>query len=192
MLADIIIIGRKIKLRKKTITDARDDYAWHNDPELARIDAAPRLTLPFIQYLSIYADELYRESPVRYEFAIDTPDDKHIGNCIYYGIDMFRGETELGIVIGNRDYWNEGYGTDAVTILVTHIFRQVDFKRIYLKTLVSNSRAQKCFQKCGFSPYGRRNRDGHSFVLMEMYRKQWEEKHPSLEATVGINDSNAN
>ena len=181
MLADIIIIGRKIKLRKKTITDARDDYAWQNDPELARIDAAPRLTLPFIQYLSIYADELHRESSVRCEFAIDTPDDKHIGNCIYYGIDMFRGETELGIVIGNRDYWNEGYGTDAVTILVTHIFCQTDFNRIYLKTLESNSRAQKCFHKCGFSPYGRRqNRDGHSFVLMEIYRKQWEEKHPSL------------
>jgi len=45
-----------------------------------------------------------------------------------------------------------------------------------LKTLDDNDRAQRCFKKCGFAPYGHRNRDGFYFVLMELHRKQWEEQ----------------
>ena len=100
----------------------------------------------------------------------------HIGNCTYYGIDRTKGEAELGIMIGNRDYWDKGYGTDAVTTLVDYILRRTKLNRIYLKTLVSNTRAQKCFKKCGFTLYGHLNRDGYNFVLMELHRKQWLEQ----------------
>ncbi|GAI69666.1 unnamed protein product, partial [marine sediment metagenome] len=80
------------------------------------------------------------------------------------------------IMIGDRDCWDKGYGADAVTTLVSYIFHQTNLKRIYLKTLDSNSRAQKCFQKCGFTPYGHMAKDGFSFVLMETHRKQWEKQ----------------
>jgi RimJ/RimL family protein N-acetyltransferase len=82
-------------------------------------------------------------------------------------------------MIGNRDYWNKGYGTDTVTTLVDYIFRQMNLKRIYLKTLDWNIRAQKSFQKCGFTPYGHLARDGYNFVLMEIYRSQWRKKQKS-------------
>ncbi|GAI42350.1 unnamed protein product, partial [marine sediment metagenome] len=78
----------------------------------------------------------------------------------------------LGIMIGNRDYWDKGYGADTVTTLLSYIFHQTDLKRIYLKTTDSNNRAQKCFKKCGFTPYGHMERDGFSFTLMEINRKQ--------------------
>ncbi len=172
----IMIAGKNIILRDKRVADAQDDYAWQTDPELARLDAAPVLILSFPQYLGNYADELYRSNSTRRRFGIDTPDGKHIGNCSYYGLNEAKGEAELGIMIGNCDYWNKGYGTDAVTTLVSYIFRQTNLKRIYLKTLESNLRAQKCFQKCGFTPYGHLNRDGYSFALMEIHRKQWEQQ----------------
>jgi len=79
-------------------------------------------------------------------------------------------------MIGNRNYWDKGYGADAVTTLVNYIFRQTNLNRIYLKTLDSNSRAQKCFQKCGFTPYRHLIRDGFRFVLMELHRKPWQEQ----------------
>jgi len=83
-------------------------------------------------------------------------------------------------MIGNRDYWNRGYGTDAISTLVNHIFSQMNLSRIYLKTLESNARAQKCFQKCGFTPYGHLARDGFSFILMEIYRNQWQEQQAEI------------
>ena len=171
-----MITGSKIKLHDKRLADALDDYIWRTDPELARLDAAPLLTTTFSQYLSDYSNELHYSCLIRHRFAVETLDGKHIGNCSYYGIDETKGEVELGIMIGNRDYWDKGYGADTVTTLVNYIFRQTNLKRIYLKTLESNSRAQKCFKKCGFTPYGHSVRDGFSFVLMEINRKQWPEE----------------
>ena len=169
-----MIIGSKIILRDKRLADASDDYTWRTDPELAQLDAAPLLTTTFAQYLSDYTSQLRYLPSTRHQFAIDTLEGKHIGNCVYYGINETKGEAELGIMIGNRDCWNKGYGADAVTSLVNYIFHKTNLKRIHLKTLDSNSQAQRCFQKCGFTSYGHLVKDGFSFVLMELHRKQWE------------------
>ncbi len=176
-----MIIVNKIKLRDKRLADALDDYIWRTDPELVRLDAAPLLTTTFPRYLSDYADELHCSSSIGHRFAVETLDGKHIGNCSYYGIDETKGEAELGIMIGNRDYWDKGYGADTVTALISYIFHQTNLERTYLKTLESNIRAQKCFQKCGFTPCGHLDRDGFNFVLMEVNRKQWQEQQPKVE-----------
>ena len=171
-----MISSSKVKLRDKKLADAPDDYVWQTDPELAQLDAVPPLTITYPQYLSNYVSELYNSSRTRYLFAVETLDGRHIGNCVYYGVDEANGEAEVGIMIGDRNYWDKGYGTDAVTALVNYIFRQTNLNRLYLKTLDGNDRAQRCFKKCGFTPYGHRNRDGFYFVLMELHRKQWEER----------------
>ena len=168
-----MIIGSKTILRSKRLAYAQNDYMWRTDPQLAQLDAAPPLTTTFSRYLSDYANELCYLPSIRQEFAVETLDGKHIGNCVYYNISKTKDEAELGIMIGNRDYWDKGYGADAVTTLVSHIFRQTKLKRIYLKTLDWNRRAQRCFQKCGFTPYGHLVRDGLNFVLMEIHREQW-------------------
>jgi RimJ/RimL family protein N-acetyltransferase len=168
------LMGSKVKLRPKKLSDARNDYLWQTDPELARLDAVSVPTIPFSQYLLDYSSELHFPTPTRHSFAIETLDGKHIGNCVYYN--ETKEEAELGIMIGNRDYWDKGYGTDALATLIDYIFLKTNLKRLYLKTLDWNHRAQKCFQKCGFTPYGHLLKDGHNFVLMELHRKHWEEK----------------
>ena len=171
-----MIKGRKVILREKTLADAQDDYLWQTDPELAWLDAAPRVTVTFQEYLSAYAQELRYSGPIRRSFAGETLDGKHIGNCVYYNVNEARGDTEIGIMIGNREYWDRGYGTDTVIALIEHIFRGTSLNRIYLKTLVSNTRAQKCFQKCGLAPYGRTMRDRFNFVLMDIEREEWQKQ----------------
>jgi len=171
-----MIVGGKVRLRGKKLDDAVNDYAWQTDEELTRLDAVPALTMTFPDYLSGYAVELRNPDSDRHLFAIDTLDGKHIGNCVYYNVSESRGETELGVMIGNRDYRDQGYGTDAVAALADYIFRQTNINRIYLKTLEPNGRAQKCFCNCGFISYGRLVRDGYNFVLMEIHRNQWEER----------------
>ena len=171
-----MILGSKIKLREKTLADAPNDYTWRADPELAALDAAPRLNTSYSRYLADYVSELRYPPPNRQRFGIETLDGKHVGNCTYFGINETRGEAELGIMIGNRNYWSSGYGADAVTTIVNHIFQQTKLNRVYLKTLETNARAQKCFVKCGFTPYGHLKRDGYKFVLMELHRKEWEKR----------------
>lgn len=165
--------GRRVILRNKRMSDARKDYQWQRDPELAWLDAAPPLTCTFAEFLAGYTAEVQYPGPNRRAFAIDALDGEHIGNCVYYNIDHTEGETEVGIMIGNRDYWDKGYGTDALNALVDHIFGRTGLTRCYLKTLASNDRAQACFRNCHFTPCGYLDRDGYSFLLMDLHRDRW-------------------
>jgi len=171
-----MISGDKVKLREKRLADARDDYAWLTDAELAELDAATLPTTTFPQYLADYTSDLRYPPTIRHQFAILTREGKHIGNCTYYGIDSDKGEAELGIMIGDRDYWDQGYGSAAVAALLDHVFQQTRLNRLYLKTLVANTRAQKCFTRCGFVPYGHLKKDGYSFILMELHREEWQKR----------------
>ena len=177
---DGMIFGDKVLLREKRSSGAHNDYLWQTDQELVELDASPMLTMPFSHYLLDYALQLRSSALIRRPFAMETFDGKHIGNCSYYNVEGTKGEAEVGILIGDRDYWDKGYGTDAITALVSHIFEETRLKRLYLKTLDWNKRAQQCFNKCGFTPCGQLYQDGYNFVLMELHRKGWEKQHGKI------------
>jgi RimJ/RimL family protein N-acetyltransferase len=173
--------GAKIKIREKALTDARNDYQWCRSEELSRLDAAFPINMNLSQYIDEFTLELRYPSLTRHRFAVDTLDGEHIGNCSYYNIDVKRGEAEIGIMIGNSDYWNKGYGTDTIRTLINYIFNHTSFNRLYLKTLEWNIRAQRCFLKCGFTPYNQLPRDGYKFLLMELTRQQWQKQKKEQE-----------
>lgn len=170
-------MGNKVMLCQKTEEEARNDYRWAKDPELARLDAVPPLNIPFTLYLADYTKELRNASSKRGRFAIKTLEGKHIGNCTYYDINEGKKEAELGIMIGDRAYWSKGYGTDTVSTLMSYIFHQTRLDRIHLKTLRWNTRAHRCFEKCGFVPCGNLSFKllGYDFLLMELRRSRWQE-----------------
>jgi RimJ/RimL family protein N-acetyltransferase len=159
--------GRMAVLREKRLSDARQDFAWRSDPELARYDAARPFAAAYEDFVALYRDELGYPNPYRRTLAIEDARGRHIGNAMYYNIDTIRREAEIGITIGERPYWNQGYGADAVEALVRYIFDVTGFRRIYLKTLDWNERAQRAFQKAGFRVCGRTRRGGNAFVIME-------------------------
>ena len=167
------ISGQKVRLRQKKLTDVRNDYNWQSDPELARLDAAPVLKASFPVYLMDYVEIIHKPERNRYPLAIETLDGKHIGNCTCYDIDEGKSEAQVGIMIGDRDYWDKGNVVDTITTLVDHIFLSTLLNRVYLKTLDWNLRAQKCFRNCGFIRYATVMRNGHNFLFMEIKREQW-------------------
>ncbi len=166
--------GEFVVLREKRLSDARDDFGWRSDVELARFDAARPFAATFDDYVALFKDELAYPSPYRRTFAVEDAAGRHIGNVMYYNIDTIRREAEIGITIGERDCWGNGYGADAVRTLVKHILRATGFRRVYLKTLDWNVRAQHAFERAGFRPCGRSRRGGNAFVVME-YMAMWGE-----------------
>ncbi len=170
-------MGKKVELREKRIADAPDDYSWRMDAELARLDATRPLRMAYNDFLRYSQEEIDYPSPRSKRFGIDDHNGKHIGNCMYYDIDTRRRETELGIMIGDSEYWSKGYGTDAVDTLIEYIFTRTDIKRVYLHTLEWNVRAQKSFGKSGFHPVQNVRRRGLEFILMEILRPDWDQTH---------------
>ena len=164
--------GARVTLREKRLGDAWNDYRWRSQAELSRFDAARPLTITYPEYLALYREELLYPSPYRRGLAIEDEEGRHIGNIMYYNIDALRQEAELGVTIGEPEYWNKGYGTEAVRLVVEHLLGKPGFRRVYLKTLDWNSRARRSFEKVGFVEYGRAQRAGNSFTLMEI-RREW-------------------
>lgn len=163
--------GEKVVLRNKRREDAEADYAWRKDSELATYDAAKPITTPFEDYLALHEDDLDNPSPFRRTLAVDDREGRHIGNVMFYNIDRLKSEAEVGITIGDRRYWGSGYGTDALTAFVRHLFANTSLTRLYLKTLDWNVRAQRCFEKAGFVRTGLSRRSNGTFVLMELRKE---------------------
>jgi RimJ/RimL family protein N-acetyltransferase len=171
--------GSSILLREKRWEDAERDYRWKSDPEIARLDATLPVQLSFHQFQAL---QIYHPPVMDWAsktFAIDTLEGEHIGNCMYYNLDRYAKTVEIGIIIGESQCWNKGYGTEALRLLVRYVFEELRLRRIYLHTLEWNVRAQRAFEKCGFLPSRRRGRDGYLFLVMELDRREWERRNLS-------------
>jgi len=109
--------------------------------------------------------------------AVETLEGIHIGNIMYYDLNTQNRQAELGIMIGDKDYWSSGYGTDTVNTLLQHLFTILELDRVYLHTLSWNYRAQASFTKSGFKLIRNVKRGREDFILMEVLRSDWEELH---------------
>ncbi|MBI4339280.1 MAG: GNAT family N-acetyltransferase [Chloroflexi bacterium] len=181
-----VIHAGKVVLRPKGLQDAPDDYAWRCDPELAELDATTPIKQPYQDFLRSYQDELRYPSPWSVRWAIDSDEGRHIGNCMCYDINTAYGEAELGIMIGDREYWSRSYGYDTMVGLIEYMFSNSSIRRLYLHTLTWNHRAQRCFEKCGMTPVHPVQRFQRELLLMELKRDKWmtirEEKLAPLRA----------
>ncbi len=164
--------GTRVVLREKRLGDAPDDYHWRSQSDLSRYDAARPLTMTYQEYLAFYREELLYPSPYRRSLAIEDEAGRHVGNVMYYNIDTLRQEAELGITIGERQYWGKGYGTEAVRLLIEHLLGRLAFRRLHLKTLAWNRRARRCFEKAGFVECNRSYRGASGFIFMELRRER--------------------
>lgn len=144
------IAGDKVCIRDRTSGDTIDELTWSQDTEIAELDPSTG---------EAFGLQLY---------SIDTLDGKHIGLCSLYN--WTTTDVQFGIRIGDKDYWNKSYGTDATSILVNYCFAFTEIDRIWLKVLPDNIRAIRCYEKCGFIRTGRLATGGHYFIVMERRR----------------------
>ena len=175
-LPEVNIEGKLIRIREKRVEDIPDEYAWRVDEELSRLDATRPLTMSYDDFLKYSKEEMQFPNFRSKRLAVETIEGVHIGNVMYYDLNMRNAETELGIMIGNKEYWGKGYGTDIVKTLLKHLFEDLKLERVYRHTLAWNYRAQSSFSKSGFREIRAVRRGGQDFLLMEVNRNSWEEE----------------
>ena len=162
------IEGSLTNIRTKKIQDLELDYKWRTDPLLCALDATVPITISSKNFISRETDDLKYPVPWSEKFAVETKEGKHIGNCMYYDIDIINQEAEVGIMIGDKNFWDRGYGCDALSTLVNYIFGFTNINKLYLHTLMTNKRAQNSFKKVGFSKVKEIRKEGMNFILMEI------------------------
>ena len=169
--------GEKVRVREKRVKDIQNEYSWRVDPELSRLDATKPMTMSYEDFFRYSKEEMQFPNYRSKRLAVETLEGVHIGNIMYYDLNMQNRQAEVGIMIGDKDYWSNGYGTDTVNTLLRHLFTILELDRIYLHTLSWNYRAQASFAKSGFKLVRNVKRGGQDFILMEVLRSDWEEQH---------------
>lgn len=172
--ANVRMLGDRVLLREKSPADIADDYRWRTDSELSQLDAGSPIRMSYGAFERHSMDELNYPATRSKRLSVDTSEGVHIGNVMFYDINMRSKQAELGIMIGDKDYWGRGYGTETVDLLLDHMFGEYPFKRVYLHTLSWNSRARKSFHKSGFNEVKPVRKGPHNFILMEIWREDWE------------------
>lgn len=154
----VVVWGERIGLRpfEDPLTDgeAARVYRWSRDEQLAHWSGGTPTELTLEEFRGRLRGDRNHGLSDRRAFFIVTRAGELIGRVGCFAIDWDGRQGELGIVIGERAYWGQGYGRDAVTTLLRHIFETTPLESIHLFTYPENLRAQRCFAACGFRVVG--------------------------------------
>jgi RimJ/RimL family protein N-acetyltransferase len=172
--------GALVNLRAPEMDDLDRNTRWINDREVTRY-----LILRY--EMSRLAEEGWLRDlvskPQAYDrpfFAIETKEGHHIGNINLAKAVPEEQKCELGIMIGEKTYWSQGYGTDALRTLIRFAFDEMNMNRVELGVYDFNERGQAAYRKAGFVEEGRRREAlyteaaYHDIVVMSVLRDEWQ------------------
>ena len=146
------LTGKKCYLSPMNPEDAPKYVGWFNDLEVA-VNLKTQMNINLVSEREFLEKNLKEGSPF---FAIvDLATDKLIGNCGLHDIGWIGRHAEFGILIGEKDYWNKGYGEEATRLILDYGFNIINLHNIFLKVLEFNKRAVRAYEKAGFKQIGR-------------------------------------
>ena len=147
--------GKLIRLRAREPEDEPLLYKWFNDPEVTefltvRYPLSHAREKEFIEHTQTPGYSLA-------SFAVETiAENRLIGGVGLEGASPENRSATLGIAIGDKQFWNSGYGTDAMRAICRFGFEMMNLHRIALEVYDGNARAQHVYEKIGFQVEGRR------------------------------------
>jgi RimJ/RimL family protein N-acetyltransferase len=82
-------------------------------------------------------------------------------------------------MLGEKEFWNKGYGTEAMQLVLQHGFQTLNLNRIMLEVYTTNPRAIRCYEKVGFVHEGCKRQGMYKngvyidVLLMSVLRQEW-------------------
>lgn len=144
-----ILYGEEIILRPLLEKDLDSCLIWLKDPEINKYlkqnyeDLTMKQELEWFNYIQGSNNDIV--------FAVITKkNQRYIGNCALHKINWQEKTCEFGIVLGEKVYWNKGYGSDATRIIIKFAIEDLLLSKIILHVFEYNLRARKVYENCGF------------------------------------------
>lgn len=147
------LAGKKSFLRLLVLSDVSERYlGWMNDPQVVRF-MRHRSYRSTMKSLEDFVKS--REWPRDLTLAIvDRETNLHIGNIGLTAIDWANGKAELGMLLGDRNFWGQGYMSEAFDLITTFAFSRLKLHRLYAGTERDNQAAVRLFKKAGWEKEG--------------------------------------
>jgi [ribosomal protein S5]-alanine N-acetyltransferase len=107
----------------------------------------------------------------------------HIGNLNAY-VNENHGLADIGILIGERAVWGEGYGSEAWIAVCNYLLREVGIRKVTAGTISVNDPMLAVMSRAGMIDDGRRVRHQLwggkevDIVHRALFREDWLKRHP--------------
>lgn len=147
-----MIKGVNVIIRSIIKSDRESYFNWINDRELVHFNSIFK-PISELDHHDWFEKISKLKNLVIYSI-IERSSNILIGSCSLRNINYVFKSAELQIRIGEKDYHNTGFGSEAIKLLLKHAFLDLNLKRVYLYVFENNLRAVKAYKKCGFLEEG--------------------------------------
>ncbi len=140
-------------LRPFKKSDAELWQQWDTDPEVQAFMPGSLNEPQDIEEQYKYIEECEADEE-GYYWSIETKDGVTIGTIALTEFNDYHGVANLGIVIGDKNYWGKGVATEVITTLVNHAFEHLNIFSISAEVEGGNIPMMKALEKVGFKQNG--------------------------------------
>jgi [ribosomal protein S5]-alanine N-acetyltransferase len=146
--------GEKIYLRAISTDDVTEEYlSWINDEETTR-GLASGVFPSGIEDLRKFVEGAIQNKNVVMFAICDIQNDLHIGNIKLDNFDWVSRTCELGLLIGNKNYWGKGIGSEVCKLTLQYAFTDLNIRKVSLAVYANNPAAIRLYEKLGFVQEG--------------------------------------
>ena len=178
------LIGKRVYLRALEKEDLIYIRKWSNDPEIRKLtgEVASISQADADRFL----ERIYNDNTRKWFVIVIKENDRVIGEAGLLRMFHAWRTTDISIIIGEKDAWGKGYGTEAILLLIDYVFRRLNFHRVAIGVVSFNEKAIHFWEKVGFKKEGIQ-RDGyyynhkyHDFVMMSILEDEFRELHRGI------------
>lgn len=152
-------------------------HRWINDPEVHQFLNS---YLPMMEEdQKEWLEKVHKQKQNNIVFMI-VADGKPIGSMGIHNIDHRQGTATTGALIGEKEYWGRGYGSEAKMLLLEYAFNVLNLRKIYSNVISFNDRSYRYSLKCGYQEEARLKDHMYvrgeywDFIWLSVYRKDWQ------------------
>lgn len=145
-----------------TAEEWRRFWESFRDPEIAEWNGNKPLKTPLWLFKRIIMGEVRRGE--RMGFVVLDENGEWLGTLEFYNLE--NKQADLGIILGRKDRWGQGYGREAVRAALEYVFGRLGLEKVYLTTFAHNERARRAFEAAGFREFGSRLLPGRKLDII--------------------------
>src|SRR3990172_4305250 len=186
--ARALLTGRKVVLRSFEREDLKLLHKWQNDEEVMRLARSfPDHTISMMALEAKYDRVLKGEDVAERGYIIEEEAGKRTLGWAVITIHQWSRRftsADIGLAIGEKDFWQKGYGTEVVELLLKEAFEQLKLHRVGWWTFAENTASIVLARKMGFKEEGR-VRDSvffdnkyHDSVVLGILKEEYEPTEP--------------
>ncbi len=172
----VFLSGRITNLRPFSKSDIPTMTRWINSPEVRQFVATdePRTE----QYEEAWYNKLGSDKD-NIVVCVETKDGIPIGIMGLHKINWVHRVATTGAILGEKEYWGKGYGTDAKLMLLHYAFNRKNLRKVKSAVFSFNERSLRYSLRCGYKEEGRLRReverDGqlHDVIQLAVFREDW-------------------